>query len=111
MADRELGHDPRDDQPTRCMLYSLEVPGGKIFVGEEAVEAALEDGWHDEPPPPDMLPQAAAAAALVDNELVSELLEQNKALMERLEVLENAPATTPQPAGGKGKKTAADASK
>ncbi len=38
-----------EKRPPRCMLYSPEAPGGRIFEGEEAIEAAQADGWVDSP--------------------------------------------------------------
>jgi len=33
----------------RCYLFSPDCPGGRIFEGEEAIAAALDDGWVDSP--------------------------------------------------------------
>lgn len=33
----------------RCFLYSSDCPGGKIFEGDDAIAAAVEDGWKDSP--------------------------------------------------------------
>ena len=33
----------------RCMLYSAEAPKGRIFTGADAIAAAVEDGWLDNP--------------------------------------------------------------
>jgi hypothetical protein len=33
----------------RCYLFSPDCPKGRIFEGEEAIAAALEDGWADAP--------------------------------------------------------------
>lgn len=33
----------------RCFLYSADCPEGRIFEGDDAIAAALEDGWQDSP--------------------------------------------------------------
>ena len=52
----------------RCMLFSA--TGSKIFVGEDAIEAALEDGWSDSP-----VEQTAQAddSAATDDDRTTEL--------------------------------------
>jgi hypothetical protein len=30
-------------------LYSSDCPGGRIFEGDDAIAAAVEDGWKDSP--------------------------------------------------------------
>ena len=34
---------------SRCYLYRKDAPKGRIFVGEKAIEEALDDGWVDSP--------------------------------------------------------------
>lgn len=65
----ELHAGETDKRPIpRCMLYR----GGasKVFTGEDAIEAALEDGWSDAPA--EQTAQADDSAATVD-ERVEEL--------------------------------------
>lgn len=54
MAKRKREPDPRPIP--RCMLFNEQ--GGKIFVGEEAIKAALNDDWSEEPLPADQLAQS-----------------------------------------------------
>lgn len=78
MARREKQPDPRPIP--RCMLYNEH--GGKVFTGEEAIEAALDDGYQDEPLAADQLAQAPAAdnSQQVIQELNGKLVELNDEL-------------------------------
>lgn len=37
---------------SRCFLYSSDCPTGKIFTGDDAIAAAVKDGWKDAPVKP-----------------------------------------------------------
>ena len=37
------------DENRRCMLYSADYPKGKIFKGADAIAAAVDVGWLDNP--------------------------------------------------------------
>lgn len=67
---RELKPDPR---PPRAMLYNEH--GSKIFDGEEAIQAAIDDGWSDEP-----VELAQASVPDGDTDLASEVQRLNAAL-------------------------------
>lgn len=45
------------EAPIRCMLYSKDCPQGQVFVGNDAVQEALENGWQDTPLPADEVAQ------------------------------------------------------
>lgn len=63
----------KDAPARRCMLFSK--TGSQIFVGEDAIEAALEDGWRDSPVPQTV--QADDSAASDDDRIayLEELLQ------------------------------------
>lgn len=77
MAKPKLHVGETNERPMpRCMLYKG--AQAKIFTGEEAIDAALDDGWEDEPPA-DQTAQAAPVAAF-DQAAADRLAELNELL-------------------------------
>ena len=79
MAKRELQPDPR---PARACLYNEH--GSKVFEGEEAIEAALEDGWQDTPV------ELAQTPAQGDEDLERQVQELNQGLAVQHEIISAA---------------------
>ncbi len=69
MGDRTPQPEAR---PQRAMLFNEH--GSQIFEGEEAIAAALEDGWSDAPV------ELAQTAKADDSDLASQVQELNAAL-------------------------------
>ncbi len=82
----ELKAGETNERPVpRCMLYSES--GSQIFVGEEAIDAALDDGWEDAPVP--QTAQAAGAAAF-DEAAAARLGELDEQLKVAIEAADDA---------------------
>lgn len=64
---------PTVERPRRCMLYSNKAPEGNIFVGAEAIKAALKKGWKDTPP--EQFAKEASASEINDSDLALRLEE------------------------------------
>lgn len=69
----------------RAMLYCE--TGSQIFVGEDAIDAALDDGWEDAPVP--QTAQAAGAAAF-DEAAANRMSELDELLKKATEAADDA---------------------
>lgn len=67
----------------RYMLYSEGCTEGMIFVGEEAMEKALKDGWQDTPLPTEQVAQESNDSEV--DSLIDDLKDEIDALEEALE--------------------------
>ena len=45
----DMSEKTEGSAPERCFLFSPEAPGGRLFVGAEAIAAAESEGWVDSP--------------------------------------------------------------
>lgn len=99
----------------RCFLYNAANRSGQLFTGDEAIEAALENGWQDTPLPVD---ESAQADSEADGSagVISELQDQieflndslNQSELDRKAAVERAEAAEAELTASQSRVTAAE---
>lgn len=94
------------NKKSRCFLYSPDCLEGKIFTGADAINAALADGWVDNPD------DARAKAKAIEVQNVNAATAAiEKAAAEGKAAAAKPAAAKSKPAGGANKAAANDNSK